>query len=66
MLGNKRLGEVYGCLRKRPGQLVDGEREWKLELGVAAAMAAVRLEVTRRGARRGFYRWLGVSVGDGG
>jgi hypothetical protein len=56
MLGNKRLGEVYGCLRKRPGQLVDGKREWKHELRAAAAMAAVRLGVVRWGARRGFYR----------
>jgi hypothetical protein len=66
MLGNKRLGEVYGCLRKRPGQLVDGGHERGGELQAAAAMAAVRLGVARWGARRGFYRQLGVSVGDGG
>jgi hypothetical protein len=65
-LDNKRLGEVYGCLRKLPEQLASGEREWKHELGAAAAMAAVRLGVARGGGTSGFYRWLGVSVGDGG
>jgi hypothetical protein len=49
-----------------PEQLAGGEREWKHELGVAAAMAAVRLGVACQGARRSFYRWLGASVGDGG
>jgi hypothetical protein len=52
-LGNKRLGEVHGCLRKLPEQLAGGEREWKHELRAAAAMAAVRLGVARWGARRG-------------
>jgi hypothetical protein len=66
VLSNKRLGKVYGCLRMLPDQLAGGECEWKHELGAAAAMAAVRLVVARWGARRGFYRWLGVSVGDGG
>jgi hypothetical protein len=42
-LGNKRLGEVHGCLRKLPEQQADGEHEWKHELRAAAAMAAVRL-----------------------
>jgi hypothetical protein len=49
-----------------PEQLDGGEREWKHELGAAAAMAALRLGVARWGARRSFYRWLGVSTGDGG
>jgi hypothetical protein len=49
-----------------PEQLAGGEREWKHELRAAAAVAAVRLRVARWGVRRGFYRWLGVSVGDGG
>jgi hypothetical protein len=62
----KRLGEVYGCLRERPGQLVDGGREWKLELGAAVAMAAVRLGVARGGGATCFYKRLGVSVDDGG
>jgi hypothetical protein len=66
MLGNKRLWEVYECLRKRPGQLVDGGRERGGELQAAAAMAVVRLGVAHWGARRGFYRRLGVSVGDSG
>jgi hypothetical protein len=43
--------------------LVDDEREWKLELGAAAAMVAVRLGVARWGARRGLYRWLGGTHG---
>jgi hypothetical protein len=62
----KRPGEVYGCLRVLPEQLAGGEHEWKLELGAAAAMAAVRLGVARWGARRCFYRRLEASVGDGG
>jgi hypothetical protein len=66
MLGNKRLGEVYGCLWKLPEQLAGGEREWKHELQVPAAMAVVRLGVARGGETTDFYRWLGVSVDDGG
>jgi hypothetical protein len=66
VLSNNRLGKVYWCLRMLPEQLAGGEREWKHELGVAAAMAAVRLGVARWGARRSFYRRLGASVGDGG
>jgi hypothetical protein len=49
-----------------PEQLAGGEREWKHELGAAAAMAAVRLGVARRGARRCFYRRLRASAGEGG
>jgi hypothetical protein len=49
-----------------PEQLAGGEREWKHELGAAAAMTAVRLGAARWGARRGFYRRLGVSAGDSG
>jgi hypothetical protein len=66
MLDNKRLGEVRGCLRKLPEQLAGGENEWKHELQAAAAMAAVRLGVARGGETTGLYRWLGVSVDDGG
>jgi hypothetical protein len=66
VLGNTRACELHRGLRKLPEQLASGEREWKHELGAAAAMAAVRLGVARWGARRGFYRWLGVSMGDGG
>jgi hypothetical protein len=66
VLSNNRLGKVYWCLRMLPEQLAGGEREWKNELGVAAAMAAVRLGVACWGARRCFYRRLGASVGDGG
>jgi hypothetical protein len=66
MLAIKRLGEVHGCIRVLPEQLAGGEREWKRELGAAAAMAAVRLEVAHWGARRSFYSWLGTSVDDGG
>jgi hypothetical protein len=62
----KRLGEVYGCLRVLPEQLAGGKREWKQELGAAAAMAAVRLGVAREGAATGFYKRLGVSVDDSG
>jgi hypothetical protein len=62
----KRLGEVYGCLRKRPAQLVHGEREWKHELQAAAAMAAVRLGVAHGGGATCFYMRLEVSVDDGG
>jgi hypothetical protein len=47
-------------------QLAGDEREWKHELGAAAAMAAVQLGVAHRGAGRSFYRQLGASVGDGG
>jgi hypothetical protein len=49
-----------------PEQLAGDEREWKHELGAAAAMAAVRLGVARRGAGRSFYRRVGASVGDNG
>jgi hypothetical protein len=49
-----------------PEQLDSDEREWKHELGAAAAMAAVRLGVPHQGAGRSFYRRLGASVGDGG
>jgi hypothetical protein len=49
-----------------PEQLAGDEREWKHELGAAAAIAAVRLGVARQGAGRCFYRQLGASVGDGG
>jgi hypothetical protein len=50
----KRLGEVYGCLRVLPEQLAGGKREWKQELGSAAAMAAVWLGVVRGGGATGF------------
>jgi hypothetical protein len=52
----KRLGEVYGCLRKRPGQLVDGGRERGGELQAAAA--AMAGGAARGGARRGNDRLL--------
>jgi hypothetical protein len=66
MLAIKRLGKVGGCLRVLPEQLAGGEREWKRDLGEAAAMAAVRLRVARWGAGRSFYSWLGASVDDSG
>jgi hypothetical protein len=62
----KRLGEVYGCLRERPGQLVDGKSEWRHELHAAAAMAAMRLGVARGGGATSFYMRLRVPVDDGG
>jgi hypothetical protein len=58
-LGNKRLGEVHGYLRKLPEQLAGGEREWKQKLRAAAAMPTVRLGVARWGVRRGLNS-LGV------
>jgi hypothetical protein len=66
MLANKRLGKVGGCLRVLPEQLAGGEREWKRELGAAAAMAAVRLGVAHWEAGRSFYSWRGASVDDSG
>jgi hypothetical protein len=66
MLGNTRACELHQGLGKLSEQLAGGERGWKHELGAAAAMAAVRLGVSRWGARRCFYRQLGASVGDGG
>jgi hypothetical protein len=65
MLGNTRACELHQGLGKLPEQLAGGEHGWKHEL-VAAAMAAVRLEVAHWGARSCFYRRLGASVGDGG
>jgi hypothetical protein len=52
MLDNKRLGEVRGCLRKLPEQLVGGEHEWKHELQ-AAAMVKDRYGEPERGGVNG-------------
>jgi hypothetical protein len=49
----KRLGEVCECLRVLPEQLAGGEREWKRELGAAAAMAAEGARVARGGGQGG-------------
>jgi hypothetical protein len=38
--------------------LVDGEREWKLELQAAAAMTAMQLGVAHGGGATGFYMRL--------
>jgi hypothetical protein len=55
VLGSKQAWEVYGCLGKRPEQLVDGERERGGELQAAAAMAG---GAAWGGARRGNDRLL--------
>jgi hypothetical protein len=65
-LNNTRPWEAHGRLVELLEQLAGGERKRGGELTAAAAMAAVRLGVARGGGTSGFYRWLGVSVGDGG
>jgi hypothetical protein len=66
MLGNKRAGEVCGCLRVLPKQLVGGEHErWALAPS-GGGNGWGEHAVARGGGGSGFYMRLGMLVDDGG